>query len=313
MDVDGVKNEEKPDLDIDKDDFQHEEDPDEVMTIGTGQGKVWLVKIPKHILERWSAVNNPGVELAKLRIYNDPESQNPKMFITVPAANPNDPPELFALDVHVPDAASSHTQMVVAERHAEQAPSTSRRRMTVLAGVMQHECNMRPLFSEAYRARVRAATRASVPKKRMRILPTAGDAGMKLARLSTGIGGAHNNNAFAHLGSQKGPKGKKKEFERMARAPRNQLLDMLFQLFTERPTWGVKDLRARTQQPEGYLKAVLADIATLHRSGEKNGMWELKELYRNTDTGREGVYKMETKEEEEEEESDEDEDMEEVA
>ena len=37
MDVDGVKNEEKPDLDIDKDDGQHEEDPNEVMTI-SGQG-----------------------------------------------------------------------------------------------------------------------------------------------------------------------------------------------------------------------------------------------------------------------------------
>lgn len=234
------------------------------------------------------------------------------MFITVPAANPNDPPELFALDVHVPDAAASHTQLVVAERPASDVPTTSRKRMTVLAGVMQHECNMRPLFSEAYRARVRASTRASIPAKRTQILPSAGDAGMKLARLSTGAGAAHSN-AFAHLGN-KNAKGKKKEFERMARAPRNQLLDMLFSLFAERPTWGVKDLRARTQQPEGYLKAVLADVATLHRSGEKNGLWELKELYRNEDAGREGVYKMETKEEEEEEEeSDEDEDMEEVA
>lgn len=270
------------------------------------------MKIPKHILERWTAVTNPGVELAKLRIYNDTDTQNSKMFVTVPAANPNDPPEIFALDVHVPDAAASHTQLVVAERPVESVPTTSRRRMTVLAGVMHHECNMRPLMSEAYRARVRAATRAAVPTRSSVLLKTNDEKGMKLARLSTGAGAAHSN-AFAHLGAQKGPKGKKKEFERMARAPRNQLLDMLFSLFAERPTWGVKDLRARTQQPEGYLKAVLADIATLHRSGEKNGLWELKELYRNEDAGREGVYKMETKEEEEEEESDEDEDMEEVA
>ena len=38
MDVDGVKNEEKPDLDLEKDDTQHEEDPDEIMTISHGQG-----------------------------------------------------------------------------------------------------------------------------------------------------------------------------------------------------------------------------------------------------------------------------------
>lgn len=33
-----MKNEDKPELDIDKDDGQHEEDPDEVMTISHGQG-----------------------------------------------------------------------------------------------------------------------------------------------------------------------------------------------------------------------------------------------------------------------------------
>lgn len=49
MDVDGVKNEEKPDLDIDKDDFQHEEDPDEVMTIGTGQGISYSLTLYDHI------------------------------------------------------------------------------------------------------------------------------------------------------------------------------------------------------------------------------------------------------------------------
>ena len=38
MDVDGVKNEEKPVLDIERDDAAHEEDPDEVMTISHGQG-----------------------------------------------------------------------------------------------------------------------------------------------------------------------------------------------------------------------------------------------------------------------------------
>jgi transcription initiation factor TFIIF subunit beta len=61
----------------------------------------------------------------------------------------------------------------------------------------------------------------------------------------------------------------------MARMPRNQLLDALFALFRERDHWPIKLLREKTQQPEVYLKEVLSEIASLHRSGEFNGTWEL--------------------------------------
>lgn len=57
--------------------------------------------------------------------------------------------------------------------------------------------------------------------------------------------------------------------------PRNQLLDALFALFREREHWPIKLLREKTQQPEVYLKEVLSEIASLHRSGEFNGTWEL--------------------------------------
>ena len=85
------------------------------------------------------------------------------------------------------------------------------------------------------------------------------------------------------------PKPKAKgQFERMARMPRNELLDMLFNLFKEQPYWGLKPLRERTQQPEAYLKEVLNDVATLHRSGEHNGSWELKALFAGS-SGAEGM------------------------
>ena len=70
-------------------------------------------------------------------------------------------------------------------------------------------------------------------------------------------------------------KPQKGKYERMARMPRNQLLDALFALFREREQWPIKLLREKTQQPEVYLKEVLSEIATLHRSGEFNGTWEL--------------------------------------
>ena len=62
--------------------------------------------------------------------------------------------------------------------------------------------------------------------------------------------------------------------------PKNQLLDLLFKLFAERETWPIKLLREKTQQPEAFLKETLSDIAFLHRSGEHNGTWELKENFK---------------------------------
>ena len=46
-------------------------------------------------------------------------------------------------------------------------------------------------------------------------------------------------------------------------------LDQLFTLFRERPRWGIRPLREKTQQPEAYLKEVLAEIAFFHKSGEQ--------------------------------------------
>lgn len=69
----------------------------------------------------------------------------------------------------------------------------------------------------------------------------------------------------------------------MARMPKNQLMDQLFDLFQETPRWSIKPLRDRTQQPEAYLKEVLGEIAFLHKSGEFNGLWELTGNYARGD------------------------------
>lgn len=77
------------------------------------------------------------------------------------------------------------------------------------------------------------------------------------------------------------PKQAKGTFERMARIPRNQLLDQLFSLFRQVPRWSIRPLRDKTQQPEVYLKEVLSEIAFLHKSGEHNGLWELQDAFKD--------------------------------
>lgn len=71
----------------------------------------------------------------------------------------------------------------------------------------------------------------------------------------------------------------------MARMPRNQLYDLIFQLFRSPTRWGIKPLRERTQQPEAYLKEVLSEVAFLHRSGEHNGLWELRDNFKDQAVG----------------------------
>jgi transcription initiation factor TFIIF subunit beta len=99
--------------------------------------------------------------------------------------------------------------------------------------------------------------------------------------------------------------------------PRNELLDHLFAAYREQPRWTLKSLREKTAQPEVWLKENLSDIASLHRSGEFNGLWELKAMFKdaNVQTSamvpmREGGYTME---EDDGDEDDEDDDMEEVS
>ena len=46
----------------------------------------------------------------------------------------------------------------------------------------------------------------------------------------------------------------------------------------------MRDLRAKVKQPEQYLREVLNDIAFMHKQGDFNGRWELKQEYKAADS-----------------------------
>ncbi|KAI9925026.1 hypothetical protein ASPWEDRAFT_45159 [Aspergillus wentii DTO 134E9] len=60
------------------------------------------------------------------------------------------------------------------------------------------------------------------------------------------------------------------------RMPQNELLDLIYQCFREFKYWPFKNLRARLQQPEAYLKQTLEMVAHLVKSGDFAMTWELK-------------------------------------
>ncbi|KAI0787371.1 transcription initiation factor IIF, beta subunit-domain-containing protein [Fomes fomentarius] len=301
----------------------HEEDnqpdPDESLMMDTGDGRVWLVKIPRHLMERWSAIDEDNLHLATIRVYRNAltATGKPRIMLILPP-NPDDPgstSEQYEMDMVNDDV---ENQIVVAEREKDPVAS-SRARTTILTGRVKHECNLRPLLTDGYRQRLKERNRlANQPKRQLRMIEEAGVGGRdKINQLTSGAGQQQAFNLTK--AKQKPPKG---QFERMARMPRDQLLDELFRGFQERERWPIRLLRERTQQPEAYLKEVLSEVAFLHRSGEFNGMWELMANYKGEGIKAEDVpgpsgvkvedIKMEG-EEDEDDDDDDDDDMEEVS
>lgn len=272
-------------------------DPDETMLLDSGMGRVWQVKLPRFLLDYWSSIDAEGVNLATIRVYDAKPHQPPFIIVQIPSdpSDPNSPLEQYELDMINQDV---QNQIVIAERPTVPTvttpsssqgsssqtipPVNSRARTTIMTGKIKHECNLRPRLSERYRKRVKERTRMAMsPVKQVKYLDekgmgVGGQGGIN--RLSSGVA---STVGFTDLSKPK-QKGVKGQFERMARMPRNQLLDMLFGIFREREFWPIKLLRERLQQPEVYLKEILNDIATLHRSGEHNGHWELKPGFKDS-------------------------------
>lgn len=58
---------------------------------------------------------------------------------------------------------------------------------------------------------------------------------------------------------------------------------MLLELFRYYQYWGLRELKKKTNQPDAYLRDVLNEIATMWKSGDLNGKWELKPEFKERD------------------------------
>ena len=184
-------------------------------------------KIPKFLMERWSAINAEDVHLATVRVYTpDAPNKKPRIVLFLPPnsdpANPTDgpqppqpanrpvfetttryvatgpEPDCYELDM-VNDSVDN--QIVVAERPKDPALSTSasaaaatvntRARTTILTGRIKHECNLRPTFTQNYRHQMRERHKKyNTPVRQIRMIDDAGVPGGRggVNRLSSGVG-----------------------------------------------------------------------------------------------------------------------------
>ncbi|VDM83293.1 unnamed protein product [Strongylus vulgaris] len=73
----------------------------------------------------------------------------------------------------------------------------------------------------------------------------------------------------------------KKEGAKTVRADRNVLMQALFHAFEKHQYYRLQDLQQLTQQPAGYVKELLTEIAVYNTAPPHKSMWELKPEYRD--------------------------------
>jgi hypothetical protein len=74
-------------------------------------------------------------------------------------------------------------------------------------------------------------------------------------------------------------KNRKDKNLKKTRRNKDELKTEIFDLFSEKKYWTNKELVAKLDQPENYLKEVLSEICDYIKSGPKKGCYELKKQY----------------------------------
>jgi transcription initiation factor TFIIF subunit beta len=148
-------------------------------------------------MEKWSAIEEENKHLATIRVYDsDPRTGRTRIMLLIPPSETDDPEALKHPDEYELDMVneSVENQIVIAER--EKAPK-SRARTTILTGTVKHECNLRPLFTDNYRKRMKERHRlANTPKRQIRMVNEVEPGRGRLNQLTSGMG---RTNAFSNL------------------------------------------------------------------------------------------------------------------
>jgi transcription initiation factor TFIIF subunit beta len=74
---------------------------------------------------------------------------------------------------------------------------------------------------------------------------------------------------------------RRKNDQKKSREDKDKVLDMLFTAFEKHQYYYLKDLEKITNQPIGYLKDILREIAVFNVKSPFKNMWELKSEYRH--------------------------------
>lgn len=128
---------------------------DEPLDTDGSSRRIWMVKVPKFLLERWQSVDQDNVELGRLRVYNkkDDNGEDRIAVLLPPAKQGEEPiPTEYFMTIQ-----NKSTQFVVSLCQIE---NMSRKRLTCILGSQKHANLRRARRRECGRSGLGAWTRA---------------------------------------------------------------------------------------------------------------------------------------------------------
>ncbi|KAJ1966033.1 hypothetical protein GGI12_000351 [Dipsacomyces acuminosporus] len=235
--------------------------------------KVWLVKVPQFLAQKWSERDANGEEIGKVRIYDKPDKNGNSISLILSDNERNgDIPKEYNLKVINNQV---QNMLIFSENKSPKSdikPTSTLANKTVptsLTGTVHHECIVTPTFNEKYQNIMRKrAVEAGKPARTMRFISE--------QHRNTSMFKPNERSAF--ITTQR----KATADNRMARMDRKDLMNLLFSAFEKYPYWSFKGLVEHTRQPAAFLKEVLADVAVLNKRGPYASTYSIKSEFRNS-------------------------------
>ncbi|KAF9122836.1 hypothetical protein BG015_005457 [Linnemannia schmuckeri] len=241
--------------------------------------QAWLVKIPKFLADRWSNINEEGVNLGKVRIFNQTNPNDPNaapfQLILPDDDHTQSLPKTYRLNMN-PNTVNNtfvFTEPTGPHPKPPHAPGYPTGKATSILATIKHECAVTPNpGSPEYREIMRERT-LEANKKGGRHVQIIGDNN----RVDTA--GGRGGMFLPGMGVRNGfiqKKVKVQMDQKTTRMPKNELMDLLFTAFEQYPYWSFKGLVEYVKQPQTYLKDVLAEICNFIKKGPYTAKYQLK-------------------------------------
>ncbi|VDP41093.1 unnamed protein product [Heligmosomoides polygyrus] len=236
-----------------------------------GKRGVWLVKVPRYLSDLWEA--NAGTDVGRLVINstgkNDVKLKSRPGLIVPPSVS-----STLKGPAQIPDEHSfmlgevqNQTMIVLAEDKSglNEDVEIKQGRLSIEGRVVKRvEC--RPPATSGYlKMKIAQISNSGQPKKQV--------LQMEKAAVKFKPVAAHAEDMMRIK--------QKKEGAKTVRADRNVLMQALFHAFEKHQYYRLQDLQQLTQQPAGYVKELLTEIAVYNTAPPHKSMWELKPEYRD--------------------------------
>ncbi|ORX91171.1 hypothetical protein K493DRAFT_317464 [Basidiobolus meristosporus CBS 931.73] len=224
--------------------------------------KIWLVKVPKFLAEKWDKIEEDGLDMGKVRIFEAPPTTTgrqkpPKISLLIPnTPTTTDIPREYSIQI----TNQQVQNMYVFKEDGKAGVADS------LAGTVHHECGVVPVYNDEYRRIMRGRLmQAGKPQRSVKVLSDNDKTAMLPAA-----------RAMSEFRGNSFKKAKPNPDSKSIRMPRNELMDLLFEGFEKYPYWTLKGIIEYTKQPVSYLKEVLNEICILNKKGPYTSMYQLK-------------------------------------